>query len=153
MIKTIEVAYNHKVRDPLGDGIKKSIHEMGTTVHHVRFVQLYQIKGNLSPSHLKLFCEDLLTDRVNQNYSDHHVPVPRGSSAVEVWFKPGVTDVVGESVLKAARDMGIFTLSEVRTGSKYILEGISSLITTKIIAHELLSNSLIHSVKIIKGDH
>ena len=42
---------------------------------------------------------------------------------VEVWYKAGVTDAVGDSVMKGIKDLGVGGVTSVKTGQVYIIEG------------------------------
>jgi len=67
-----------------------------------------------------------------------------GALVVDVWYKSGVTDVVGESVAKGIRDLGCNTVSEVRTGMRYRFWGLKGLEAGRKIATALLANPLVH---------
>ena len=70
---------------------------------------------------------------------------------IDVWYKPGVTDAVGESVMKGIRDLNIPGVKEVRTGMRYYLKGVTRQDAAEKIASALLVNPLVHE-SIIHAD-
>ena len=67
---------------------------------------------------------------------------------VEVWYKPGVTDAVGQSVKKGIEDLGIKSVKSVSSGQVYLIEGNSTEIEIESICEKLLANSVIQNYKI-----
>ena len=71
----------------------------------IRTAQLYRLTGNLDASQVSQLISNLFVDPVVQeaNFSgqpcNHHV--------IDVFFLPGVTDTLAESVLAGARMLGI----------------------------------------------
>ncbi|OGR89396.1 MAG: hypothetical protein A2992_04520 [Elusimicrobia bacterium RIFCSPLOWO2_01_FULL_59_12] len=66
------------------------------------------------------------------------------SVVVDIWFKPGVTDSVGESVLKGLRDMNLEEIQDVRTGMRYRFIGLKDPKVAEKLALAVLINPLIH---------
>jgi phosphoribosylformylglycinamidine synthase len=109
---------------------------------------------------LETICVALLTDSITQRYSYSSIgkdlgtpinnplaPFNKGDDAwvVEVNFKPGVTDAVGDSVMKGIRDLGISGVKSARTGQKYIIKGNLTEEQIKVISRRLLANEVIHN--------
>lgn len=145
----IEIGYKPTATDAMGDGIKKDIQDLGINgVSYVKTRKLYMIDGELSEEDIKNICENLLTDSVTQFYeykgSDHHTD-DTGSWIVEVVYKPGVTDAVGDSTVKGIRDMGILGVNSAKTGQKYIIGGSLSESDIEIICKRLLANEVIQN--------
>lgn len=145
----IEIGYKTTATDAMGDGIKKDIEDLGINgVSYVKTRKLYMIDGELSEEDIKNICENLLTDSVTQFYeykgSDHHTD-DTGSWIVEVVYKPGVTDAVGDSTVKGIRDMGILGVNSAKTGQKYIIGGSLSESDIEIICKRLLANEVIQN--------
>ena len=67
---------------------------------------------------------------------------------VEVRFKPGVTDAVGESVIKGINDLGISGISAAQTGQEYRICGRLHRRTIEIISRSLLANEVIQTFTI-----
>ncbi len=145
----VEIGYKPTATDAMGDGIKKDIEDLGINgVSYVKTRKLYMIDGELSEADIKNICENLLTDSVTQFYeykvSDHHSE-DIGSWIVEVVYKPGVTDTVGDSTIKGIKDMGIQGVTSAKTGQKYIIKGSLSESDIEIICKRLLANDVIQN--------
>jgi len=70
---------------------------------------------------------------------------------VEVWYKPGVTDAVGDSVKKGVSDLGISGVTSVKTGQVYIIEGKLDKKQVDKICSGLLANGIVQFYKIKKA--
>ena len=69
MLYNIEIKDKPGVFDAVGQGIKKDIFDLGIkSVSEVRFVQVYIIEASVSEQGIRKICEELLTDRVSQDY-------------------------------------------------------------------------------------
>ncbi|MCM8801080.1 MAG: phosphoribosylformylglycinamidine synthase subunit PurL [Candidatus Omnitrophica bacterium] len=148
----IEVKDKPGIFDAIGEGIKKDILDLGiNTVWDVRFVQVYNIKGELTEEQAKRICEELLVDRITQDYylnPNHNLKNAPNNFIIEVAYNPGVMDPVEDSVLKGIRDLGIDSVTSVKTAKKYIIKGKLSPHQLRIISEKLLYNKLIqHIVK------
>lgn len=145
----VEVGYKPTATDAIGNGIKKDIEDLGINgVSYVKTRQVYIIDGELSESDIKNICENLLTDNVTQFYeykgSDHHSD-DSGAWVVEISYKPGVTDAVGDSTVKGIKDMDIEGVDSVKTGQRYIIKGSLSESDIEIICKRLLANEVIQN--------
>ena len=67
---------------------------------------------------------------------------------VEVWYKPGVTDAVGDSVKKGIRDLNIKGTESVKTGQVYIISGKLGTKDIEKICEGLLSNNVVQFYKV-----
>ncbi|MFL5697308.1 MAG: phosphoribosylformylglycinamidine synthase subunit PurS, partial [Ktedonobacteraceae bacterium] len=107
----------------------------------IRTAQLYRLTGNLDTSQINQLITNLLVDPVVQEASlsgepaNHHV--------IDVFFLPGVTDTLAESVLAGARMLGIPGLEHVETGRRYMLDSHLSEEDVRTIAGALLYNPVI----------
>lgn len=149
MFWKIEIKDKPGVFDAVGEGIKKDILDLGiTTVRAVRFAQVFTLEGNLSEGEVRSICEELLVDRISQDYSINARTENRkpNTAIIEVAYNPGVMDPVEESTLKGIRDLGIKTTLLVKTAKKYILKGKLSPPQIKTISEKLLCNKLIQHV-------
>jgi phosphoribosylformylglycinamidine (FGAM) synthase PurS component len=147
----IEVVHKPGVVDPLGNGLSKNVHHVIKGVKKIETAPLYRLMGNLSQAELSRIGSDLLADPVIQTCRDAAVPCAHepGKSnkpavSVDVWYKHGVTDAVGESVLKGIRDLNINSVREVRTGMRYRFYGIKDSSEAGKITLAFLANPLIH---------
>ncbi|MCX5706351.1 MAG: phosphoribosylformylglycinamidine synthase subunit PurL [Candidatus Omnitrophica bacterium] len=153
MFYKIEVKDKSGIFDCLGEGIKKDILDLGIkSVREVNFLQVYNIEGNILEDQIKKICEELLVDRIAQDYlivTDAPVnPQARKPFVIEIAHNPGVMDPVEESALKGIRDLGIEGVQSVKTAKKYVIYGKLSIRQLKTISEKLLYNKLIqHIVK------
>ena len=158
MLYKIEVKDKPGIFDAAGASVEKDIFDLGIkTVRAVRFVQVYIIEGELSEVQIQKISAELLVDPISQNYSIDGLrdsPLQgrdsslRGQSlyVVEVAYNPGVMDPVEESTIKGIRDLGIESVTSVKTAKKYILKGKLSEAQLKTISDKLLYNKLIQHV-------
>jgi phosphoribosylformylglycinamidine synthase len=112
-------------------------------------VQVYLLEGDISQEEAKLISEELLVDKVSQEYSlQPAMPDTKKYHTIEVAYNPGVMDPQEESVLKGINDLGIEGVESVKTAKKYIIKGKLTDRQLKIISEKLLYNKLIqHIVK------
>ena len=110
----------------------------------IRTAQLYQITGNLNPSQVDQLVRQLLVDAVVQE-----ARIFRAASAaetehvVDVFFHPGVTDTLAESVISGAHLLGINEIEHVETGRRYLLDSRLHAREARLIAEALLYNPVI----------
>jgi phosphoribosylformylglycinamidine synthase II len=147
----IEVSVKADFPDPEGDRLEVDIRDIGiTTVKQARVSYVYLLEGELDEAEVEKIGQELLTDPVVEDFSWGEGPLSRieGGDAhvVEVAYNPGVTDPVEESVSKAIRDLGITTVTSVKTARKYSLWGELSEKTIQSICNKLLVNNLIQHV-------
>jgi phosphoribosylformylglycinamidine synthase len=147
----IEVVDKPGIFDAVGQGVRKDIADLGITgVKQVKFIQVYTIEGSLDESQVVRICEELLTDRISQDYCVRLPglcePASRGQCVVEIAYNPGVMDPVEASVLKGIQDLGISGADSVSTAKKYIFYGSISRQQLKTISDKLLYNKLIQHV-------
>lgn len=154
----IEISYKPETPDAIGQGILQNITDLGLAgVESVHTFQIYWIEGEVSSHAIKRICTELLADPVTQNYiyshSDNHTPRQNNDSVwtIEVRLKPGVTDAVGDSVLKGLRDMGIPDVQIAQTGQKYQIHGRLDQAKLEMIAQQLLANDVIQIFEIWQG--
>jgi len=148
MFWKIEVRDKPGIFDAVGEGIRKDIGDLGIdAVKDVRFIQVYMIEGSVFEDGIRRICEELLIDRITQDYaivfSSSRFRADAGEFLVEVAYNPGVMDPVEESTLKAIRDLGINTVQSVKTARKYLIKGKISEAQLKTISDKLLYNKLI----------
>ncbi|MBU1726727.1 MAG: phosphoribosylformylglycinamidine synthase subunit PurL [Candidatus Omnitrophica bacterium] len=162
MLYKIEITDKPGIFDAVGEGIKKDILDLGiSSVKDVHFAQVYTLEGNISDGDLKQICEELLVDKIVQEYELISRPglesnsrtnqdrvLKQGEHIIEVAYNPGVMDPVEESTLKGIRDLGIEGVESVRTAKKYLIKGKLPEGQLKTISEKLLYNKLIqHIVK------
>jgi len=147
----IEVSVKAGFPDPEGDRLEMDIRDIGiTTVKQARVSDVYLLEGELDEVEVRKIGQELLADPVVEDFSWGEGPLSRieGGDAhvIEVAYNPGVTDPVEESIGKAIRDLGIATVTSVKTARKYSLRGDLAEETLQSICNKLLVNSLIQHV-------
>jgi phosphoribosylformylglycinamidine (FGAM) synthase PurS component len=137
-----------------GETVKKDIEELGIKgIKKVKLVNLYQLEGDLELKEVKFLAERLLTDLVIENYRVNRKGeslFPDSDFSVKVWYKKGVTDAVGESAQKAAKDMGIEKVEKVKKGKEYFFWGKVSPQDIEFICQRLLANTIVEDYQIVK---
>ena len=117
---------------------------------------VYAIDG-ITKAEADLIGREILSDKITETFcvvdnaitaKDHGCKKQASGSAIEVWFKKGVTDTVSESVVKAIKDLGIIKEVQVKTGHIYYIYGAVSKQLLEKIATEVLANTLIQDYKI-----
>jgi len=147
----IEVSVKAGFPDPEGDRLEKDIRDIGiTTVKQARVSDVYLLEGELDEAEVIKIGQELLAGPVVEDFSWGEGPLSRieggDTHVIEVAYNPGVTDPVAGSVGKAIRDLGIATVTSVKTARKYSLRGDLSEETLQSICDKLLVNSLIQHV-------
>lgn len=92
---------------------------------------LYKLEGNFTRGEAETVARELLWDAVAENFALEDLPENPRSFFVDVWFKPGVADPAGESVLKAIRDLEITGVSKAFTGSRYEFSAVTASLNGK----------------------
>ena len=151
----IAVANRKDVVDAVGEGLRGDILDLGINgVERVRHVRLYTLHGELSTAELDRITTGLLADPVTQEHlkiDAAGLPVESGQWGVEVWFRQGVTDAVGETALKGSRDLGVTGIESVDTGRGYILAGPLDRPQIDTICRRLLANDVIERYECYEG--
>jgi len=126
-----------------------------TTLFTIRTAQLYLLTGNLTPSQIDQLSRQLLVDAVVQEARatarvaptihdrDAHDWWTEKVHIVDVFFHPGVTDTLAESVLAGASMLGITGIEHVETGRRYVLDARLNEDEVRTIAESLLYNPVI----------
>ncbi|HTK07661.1 MAG TPA: phosphoribosylformylglycinamidine synthase subunit PurL [Ktedonobacteraceae bacterium] len=129
-----------------------------TTPLDLRTAQLYHLSGDLSLSQLSQLTQQLLVDTVIQQARVFEAQESARSlneaqgHVVDVFFLPGVTDTLAESVLTGAQMLGIAGLEHVETGRRYILDQRLSDSDTQTITQALLYNPVIQQYQLQKQE-
>ncbi|MDP3790383.1 MAG: phosphoribosylformylglycinamidine synthase subunit PurL, partial [Candidatus Omnitrophota bacterium] len=153
MLYTIEVFNKLGIFDAIGHDVKKGIGDLGVKgVKDVSFIQIYRIYGEAGKKEAENIAENLLIDKVTQEYRINS-PAEKGKSlhVVEVAYNPGVMDPVEESTLKGIRDLGIDGVEAVHTAKRFLIKGSVSLDKIHFIADKILYNKIIQHI--VKKEH
>lgn len=156
----IEICGKSDAPDVVGGGILEDIADLGIAgVTSVRTAQIYWIEGNIDSQAVERICSNLLADPVTQRYVYREIEDDLPSQgvrtalltntwAIEIRFKSGVTDTVGDSVLKGIRDANIVGVQAAQTGEKYWIQGSLDRAKLEIISQRLLANEVIQTFEI-----
>jgi phosphoribosylformylglycinamidine synthase subunit PurSL len=118
----------------------------------IRTAQIYHLSGNLTPPQVEQLTRQLLLDPVVQEVGSGRIEDAAATGhVVDVFFHPGVTDTLAESVITGARMLGIADLEAVETGRRYILDARLSASDAATIAHQLLYNPVIQRYALYKA--
>ena len=147
MAHRIEIAYKKGTRDVPGEKLRKRIkRDMGFDVE-ASVVDAYIIDADLKKGVLDILKTDAFVDPVIQEgYVDKPVPM-KGDWAIEVGFKPGVTDNVGRTAREVIEALSGHRFNEdegVYTSRVYFLTGKLSEKNITAIAEGMLANTLIN---------
>lgn len=142
----VEVFYKSDVPDAVGLGIQQDIVDLGiNSVKSVRTAAIYWIEGMLDENAIHRIGNELLADPITQKYSIEQIQSLDNQWTIEVHYKPGVTDAVGDSTVKGINDLGISEVSSVRTGTKFCITGELNTDNIENISKRLLMNDVIQS--------
>ncbi len=147
MAHRIEIAYKAGVRDVPGERLKAKLRrDMGVDVN-TKVVDVYTIDADIPGEILNILQTDAFVDPViQQGYLDEAAPM-EGDWAVEVGYKPGVTDNVGRTAREAIEALSGRKFGEderVYTSRLYFFKGSLSETDIKNIAEGMLANTLIN---------
>ncbi len=166
MIYKIEISHKQHIKDITAEDTEKDILDLGLKgIKEVKSILLYEIDGDFTTKEITGICKNLLTDGITQDFKvfsfekvTHQKNIFPASKKknkqwlVEVWFKKGVTDTVGETVKKGIRDLGLKNeINRVKTGCKYILKGNVTKAGIEKITTSLLANKVVQEYEIAKN--
>jgi phosphoribosylformylglycinamidine synthase II len=157
--RRIEIAVRPELEDPFAQHVKWEITScLGYGVKKVRIVSVYTVYSDLSDEQLLRFAEGVLNDPVLTFYS---LEAPAGERlapftwALEVSYKPGVTDNVGKTALDVLNMMigrhGRITSEEYRIykSTQYLIHADLGREEAKKIGREILHNDLIEDIDLL----
>lgn len=114
--------------------------------------RMYWLSASLPKSDVELLATRLLTDSVLQDYALDELLCPafhgEWTWVAEVRLKMGVTDAVGESVIKGARDLGVTGMDHAATGTRVYLGGGLDEASARRICERLLVNDVIQTYEL-----
>ncbi|TSC74977.1 MAG: phosphoribosylformylglycinamidine synthase [Parcubacteria group bacterium Gr01-1014_30] len=152
----IEVYLKPNFRDVAGEKLARQIlDELKYTVKKVSALDVYTLDFDLPQADLKFLGENLFSNPLVQEFSIDKPLSDDSYTYLEVGFKPGVTDNVGQRAKEAIEDILKIKLSEdksVYTSKKYLIvgEGLNEknleTITKKLLANELIQRWSVGSV-------
>ncbi|HXX77810.1 MAG TPA: phosphoribosylformylglycinamidine synthase subunit PurS, partial [Ktedonobacteraceae bacterium] len=115
----------------------------------IRTSQLYYLTGQLTSMQIDQLTRQLLLDPVTQEVElIQNQEIGQTTHIVDIFYHPGVTDTLAESVLTGASMLGITAIEHVETGRRYIFDKRLSEEEVNYITKSLLYNPVIQSYKL-----
>ncbi|CAA9365481.1 MAG: Phosphoribosylformylglycinamidine synthase, PurS subunit / Phosphoribosylformylglycinamidine synthase, synthetase subunit, partial [uncultured Chloroflexia bacterium] len=118
----------------------------------------YLIGGTLEPQTLMRLADELLLDRVATTATvvplddtPAHLSDQQGW-AVDIAYRPGVTDNEGDSIRVGAEHAGIQGIVGARTVQRVVLSGALEQADATRLAHRVLANDLVEAVLVTRPD-
>lgn len=119
----------------------------------LRTAQLYQITGTPNSSQIDQLTRQLLVDPVIQEARIFRaISAADTAHVVDVFFHPGVTDTLAESVITGARLIGINGIEHVETGRRFLLDSRLPVGEARLIVESLLYNPVIQQYTLQSAD-
>ena len=156
MIVRIEIAPKPDTFDARGEEVTAEADSLGIAgVDHVEVRDLFFLSGDkLTASTVERIVSTVLLDPVVAQatwVALPHEPAPESRHVIEVAPLPGTTDSEAESLLGAVRDLGIDTVDNAATGTRYLLTGALDHKQLTSLASGLLANEVIE-VFVLDGE-
>jgi len=154
MAHRIEIGFKEGMVDALGNATQQKIKQfLDLTAEKVKTIDIYKIQDDLNQDELQNVAQNLFCDPIIQNHSFSKPLADDFDLIIEVGFKPGVTDTVGNTAKEGIEDILKKKIGNVFAAKQYLIKGKE--ITKKEgerIAKELLANELIQTFTIITKD-
>ncbi|BCS54671.1 phosphoribosylformylglycinamidine synthase subunit PurS [Geobacter sp. SVR] len=155
MSNRIEIALKEGVRDARGERIKREIeHFLNLPVEEVRTIDVYTVDADLSQTELEQAANGPFSDPVIQTWSLDRPLAAGFDYAVEVGFRPGVTDNVGRTAREAIEYLTGRPFGEGQGAFyavQYLLKGQLAAADVEKIATGLLCNTLIQRYSVLSA--
>ncbi|MFX1465550.1 MAG: AIR synthase-related protein [Promethearchaeota archaeon] len=154
MIHRIKVGFKSGEKDVVGESTKKEIESFfHFNIDSIVLRKVYSIDANLSEKELDLLKRDLFIDAITENLCEED----NFDWLIEVGYKPGVTDNVGNTsknvAIPAILHRNLKDNESVWTSTQYLIN--SKELTDKDVQKigiKLLANPIIEDIKIISFD-
>ncbi|GAB4347120.1 MAG: phosphoribosylformylglycinamidine synthase subunit PurS [Candidatus Abyssubacteria bacterium] len=156
----IEVGLRPELLDAAGESVKRNvIEDLHIPVDDVRVIRVYTIMTELGEAEVERLRTELFTDPVIEisrlrASADAPPLADTFNWAIEIGFKPGVTDNVGKTSRDAIIDIFGETSGDCRvfTSKQYVIKGRINREQADSIAANLLANSLIEHWQVADYD-
>ncbi len=109
----------------------------------IKVSKVYKIEADENIDYFKKISEDLLIDNIVEFYTLRFEN--RANFVIDMFLKKGVSDVVGESVKMAVKDMDLNMPKDVRTGKRFYFYSNDKELAKEFIMEEF-ANELIHKI-------
>lgn len=117
----------------------------------IKFSKIYRISVNENINYFKRIADEILTDpiveiyRLNNKFYGGKLDLSCYDFWVDVWFKEGITDVVGESVKNIISDYGLPPPDKVSFAKRFYFSDIDKKQAEEFI-NENFANKLINDI-------
>lgn len=156
MPQRVEVATKPHHTDAAGLDIQKRIaHDLGIEIDQARIVRVYTIDAHLADTELQRVSDELLTDPIIEDATVNTPIEIEANWAIEVGYRPGVTDNIGKTAAEGIADTLGRELKDgeaVFTSTRYLLTGELTKDTCEDIASKVLANGLIERWAIVEAN-
>lgn len=113
----IEVFLKDEYSASENENLLRDLESAGCAFKKAVTSRLYRVEGKLTAKETKFAAEELLADKITERYlTSGFRKAPSCRIRAEIWLKPSVMDVVGESVKEAMEDMGLKKIKKVSCG-------------------------------------
>ena len=152
MAYRVEIGLKPNIRDARGEKTKRRvINDLNISVASIRTIDVYTVDADLSGEEIEKVATGPLLDPIIQEFSIGR-PLARDFDwAIEVGYKPGVTDNVGRTARESVEillDRKLRPEAGVYTSVLYLIEGTLTRDQAERIATGLLANTLIQRFEI-----
>jgi len=149
----IDVGFKKGVKDARGDGVCSQIKDfLNISVDSVETRNIYTLESRLDDKDIQLAKDELFTDKIiHDSTVDQNLDAEEFDYAINVSFKPGVTDNIGRTTKQALEEILGKSLPEderATSNIQYLLRGVKSEQDAQKIAQGLLANNLIETATI-----
>jgi phosphoribosylformylglycinamidine synthase len=156
MAYRVEIGLKPGIRDARGEKIKRRvIDDLNISVGSVRTIDVYTVDADLTGEEIERIATGPLLDPIIQEYSIGRPLAHEFDWAIEVGYKPGVTDNVGRTARESVEillDRRLGPTDGVYTSVLYLIEGTLTREQAERIATGLLANTLIQRFEIKDGE-
>ncbi|MEF3279847.1 MAG: hypothetical protein K6357_02620 [Elusimicrobiota bacterium] len=130
--------------------ISESFFSFSQIKGNIKFSKIYDIKAEEKEEYFKKIAEDILVDPVVEYYIlGEKTPRPFNFNvSIEVWFKKGVTDVVGESVKNIIGVYGMRMPDDAQSARCYYFSLKADKNILKEFIYENFANELINDIRL-----
>lgn len=153
-VHRLEIGLAPGNRDPRGEAVARKVRGfLGIPVERIRTRDVYKIEADLTAEEAGRVLAEI-ADPILRRGAVGRLDGRPFDQAIEVGFKPGVTDPVGKSALVLVRDTlgrDLDPRAAVYTSTVYLCEGVDGK-QARRIASELLANPVIESASVFSWD-
>jgi phosphoribosylformylglycinamidine synthase len=153
MVKRIEVAFKKEFENISAFNLKEELkNELNCTIENITIAKVYYFEKELEPDLANTIAQEILVDPLTEFYSLDKPIINDFDIALEIRFKAGVKDNLGDATLLAIKDVINNFDSKVRSGKIIFIKGIN-LEKLEKFALKNLYNPLIEQAEIFNSSN